>query len=112
MAVLQTRADWQPDLTALTRRNTMLIDSKPLRLLALLIVLGAIPALAQFEVSPDHFDSPDLKTTKQNKPSNRTVHKPTGTHAASKTATRQETIAKSKKLKSGSASAKSKTSIP
>ena len=87
----------------------MLLDSKPLRLIALSLMLSALPALAQFEVSPDHFDSPDQKTTKH-KASNRTAHKPTRTQAASKTATRQGTNAKSKKqLKPGSASAKSNT---
>lgn len=89
----------------------MLFNSNPLRLLALSFVLCAIPALAQFEVSPDHFDSPAQKTTKQNRASNHTARKSTGTQAASKTATRQETNAKSKKqMKSVSASAKSKTS--
>jgi hypothetical protein len=89
----------------------MPIHFRALRLLALFFVLTAIPALAQFEVSPDHFDPPDQKTTKhQNKASNRTVRKSTGTQVASKIATRQGTHAKSKKQsKSGSASAKSKS---
>ena len=88
----------------------MPIHFRTLRLLALSFVLTAIPALAQFEVSPDHFDSPDQKTAKhQNKASHRVVHKTTGTQAASKTATRQGTHAKSKsQSKSSSASAKSK----
>jgi hypothetical protein len=88
----------------------MPIYFRTLRLLALSFVLTAIPALAQFEVSPDHFDSPNQKTTKhQNKASNRTVRKPTRAQAASKTATRQGTHAKSKsQSKSGSASTKSK----
>jgi hypothetical protein len=90
----------------------MPIHFRALRLLVLSFVLSAIPALAQFEVSPDHFDSPGQKTAKhQNKASNRTVHKTIGTQAASKTATRQGTHAKSKsQSKSSSASAKSKTS--
>jgi hypothetical protein len=88
----------------------MSIYFRTLRLLALSFVLSAIPALAQFEVSPDHFDSPDQKTTKQNKATNRTVHKPAGAQAASKAARPERTQAKSKKQwKSGSASAKSKT---
>ena len=90
----------------------MPIHFRTLRLLALSFVLSAIPARAQFEVSPDHFDSPDQKTTKhQSKAGNRTVRKATGAQAASKTATRQGTHAKPKsQSKSGSASSKSKTS--
>ncbi len=88
----------------------MLLDSKPLRLLALSFMLTAIPALAQFEVSPDHFDPPEQKTTKQNKTSNRTAHKPTGTQATSKTVRRQGVHAKTRQGKSGSTSAKTKPS--
>ena len=88
----------------------MPINFRSLRMLALSFVLSAIPALAQFEVSPDHFDSPDQKTTKhQNKASNRTVRKSTGTQAASKAARPQGTQVKSKsQSKTGTASAKSK----
>ena len=66
-----------------------------MRLLALSFVLTAVPALAQFEVSPDHFDSPSQKTVQHHaQAKTRTRH----TQAtAAKTGNHKETIAKSKK---------------
>ncbi len=88
----------------------MLFNHRTLPLLALALFMSAVPALAQFEVSPDHFDSPNQKA-----PAHRIQARKRASHSSAAQASvakpkQPVVVAKSKKPRTAVApSAKAKT---